>query len=562
MVGALRDALRSHAPGAQNDDISYAVISPMVRGTSHMADSLEERLVWRLDAENLRDEATLPRMFEDIARAQWTVRFNGELQTVLAELYANSLDYGVLGLSSLSKRNLATYGDYMMARASALDALVEGNITIQLSLGSDGQSLVLEIEDSGPGFVPPAEDHIGDALVAIDPASPPSGRGIAMVQAIASEVSYTKEGRAVRVVLREAPQIRLAPAPTDTVEPKHTALAVAFEAVMSTARRAILIEDADRNIVAVNHLFCELFRLQETPRQLVGRDCVNTLLTQMPNLAEPDAFVLRVGELVEGRAPALHDEILFADGTVCHRDYHPVSGGLHLWSYRSTAEIGLLMPDQVDSRDDAIDIDLRSRLELALHGLERAHDKDPSDLVASVGFAAAHDGHRLVQLMETMRTVWRQGHYEASTTTEDVNDIATLLANDLLESGVAVELTVRAAGHLSTWPRTIEGIINALVGGGCYARCAVDGGRVAAQIDFTGGGIALGSVKAPRHWSNEEGETMRRVRSTVASLLAVRVGGGLEHEVDDGMDTWMFWVPATGVTSVEDDAEHHVGAAS
>ncbi len=564
MVAALRDALRAHAPGAQNDDISFAVISPMVRGTSHMADSLEERLVWRLDAERLRDELMLPRMFEDIARAPWTTRFNGELQTVLAELYANSLDYGVLGLSSASKRNLATYGDYMMSRGAALDVLQEGTITIQLSRGSDGDSIVLEIEDSGAGFVPPiADEHSAEALAYIDPASPPSGRGIAMVQAIASEVTYSKEGRAVRVVLREAPTFRTngglaAQAPEQNI----SANAIAFEAVLSTANCAILVEDSNRDVICVNHMFCELFRLPDGPRKLVGRDGAGTMQSLMPSVADPDAFVVRIAELVAARAPVLHDEILFADGATCHRDYHPLSGGLHLWSYRPTAGIELLMPDQIDSREDAIDIDLRSRLELAHHGLERAQQKDPTDLVASLGFAAAFDGHRLVQLMEVTRSVWRQGHYEATPTTGDVNELAPHLASAVAESGVTVDLMVRVSGHITTWPKSIEGILNALVGGGCYSRCAEgDRGRVSARIDFTGGGVALGSVKAPRQWSNEEGETMRRVRSTVASLLVVRVGGGLEHEVDDGMDSWTFWVPATG-SDAADDGDYLAGAVS
>ena len=96
-----------------------------------------------------------------------------------------------------------------------------------------------------------------------------------------------------------------------------------------------------------------------------------------------------------------------------------------------------------------------------------------------------------------------------------------------------------------TWVATIEGVLRATAGG--YSRIApddIDGVHVA--IGVTGGGIVLGRVKIPTQWAIDEGETLTRVRTTVASMIALRVGGGLEREQEHGMDTWTFWVPMIG----------------
>jgi anti-sigma regulatory factor (Ser/Thr protein kinase) len=100
------------------------------------------------------------------------------LFTVLAELYSNALEHGVLGLESSLKANAEGFADYYRQRSDRLAHLTDGFVRFHLHLLPDGGGgrLRLRVEDSGAGFDPQL------LLPQPDDASRLSGRGLALVR--------------------------------------------------------------------------------------------------------------------------------------------------------------------------------------------------------------------------------------------------------------------------------------------------------------------------------------------------------------------------------------------
>ncbi|RMD78974.1 MAG: response regulator [Gammaproteobacteria bacterium] len=78
------------------------------------------------------------------------------LRTVLAELYANALEHGVLGLDSGLKADPEGFARYYEERRRRLEALAGGWVCLRCRFEPrpGGGRLVALVEDSGPGFEP------------------------------------------------------------------------------------------------------------------------------------------------------------------------------------------------------------------------------------------------------------------------------------------------------------------------------------------------------------------------------------------------------------------------
>jgi CheY-like chemotaxis protein len=116
-----------------------------------------------------------------------------QLGVVVAELFANALDHGLLELPPALKSagGLEVYGE---ARSAALTRLDRGSIDIQVeSQWRDGRPLlVLRVRDSGAGF--------DAAAVRAGGSDDRRGRGIDLVRALCASVEYNARGNEVRVV--------------------------------------------------------------------------------------------------------------------------------------------------------------------------------------------------------------------------------------------------------------------------------------------------------------------------------------------------------------------------
>ncbi|MGZ9667083.1 ATP-binding SpoIIE family protein phosphatase [Pseudomonas sp. GNP014] len=120
---------------------------------------------------------------------------SGALYSVLAELYSNALEHGVLGLDSSLKRDAEGFARYYQQRNARLEALQEGFVRVHLQVlpHGEGGRLIIRVEDSGKGF--DVARIMGRPLDGVRL----SGRGVSLVRQLGHNASWSDEGRSARV---------------------------------------------------------------------------------------------------------------------------------------------------------------------------------------------------------------------------------------------------------------------------------------------------------------------------------------------------------------------------
>jgi CheY-like chemotaxis protein len=118
------------------------------------------------------------------------------LETILAELYNNALEHGVLKLESSMKNTPDGFDAYYLERARRLADHCIGQVILHLSYEplETGGAVRLLVADSGAGFDPDA------ALAVVRDPPCPWGRGIALVRDLCASVIYRGHGTQVEAV--------------------------------------------------------------------------------------------------------------------------------------------------------------------------------------------------------------------------------------------------------------------------------------------------------------------------------------------------------------------------
>jgi two-component system, HptB-dependent secretion and biofilm response regulator len=121
--------------------------------------------------------------------------FSSTLYTILAELYTNALEHGVLKLDSELKKTSEGFADYYAIREQRINAVSEGFVRIFISHknNENGGLLKVRIEDSGEGFNYAGRTSNNLATFGY------SGRGIALVEKLCGTVTYLGRGNIVEV---------------------------------------------------------------------------------------------------------------------------------------------------------------------------------------------------------------------------------------------------------------------------------------------------------------------------------------------------------------------------
>ncbi|WP_339453658.1 ATP-binding SpoIIE family protein phosphatase [Pseudomonas sp. EA_5y_Pfl2_R50] len=120
---------------------------------------------------------------------------SGALYSVLAELYSNALEHGVLGLDSSLKRDASGFARYYEQRNERLEALQDGYVRVHLQVQPRGEGgcLVIRVEDSGQGF--DVDRVMARPLESVRL----SGRGVSLVRQLGRNASWSDGGRSARV---------------------------------------------------------------------------------------------------------------------------------------------------------------------------------------------------------------------------------------------------------------------------------------------------------------------------------------------------------------------------
>lgn len=109
---------------------------------------------FEFSAQVLRSVDLVPLLVNVLIHIQAPYEHRQRIYTVLAEIFSNALEHGVLQLQSSLKKSVNGFTEYYAQRAQRLAELEEGHINISLSHqpSNDGGILTIRVEDSGDGF--------------------------------------------------------------------------------------------------------------------------------------------------------------------------------------------------------------------------------------------------------------------------------------------------------------------------------------------------------------------------------------------------------------------------
>ncbi|MGF6171545.1 fused response regulator/phosphatase [Pseudomonas moraviensis] len=200
----IEQALRDFR-GQARDDVSMVEVSLLESTQAHGAapvysDSGQScPLDWSASFEfrgaTLRRFNPLPFLLQLLLEVHGLRSQSGAMYSVLAELYSNALEHGVLGLDSSLKRDAAGFARYYEMRAARLEALQEGFVRVHLQVQPRGEGgrLAIRVEDSGKGF-----DVARVMQRPLDNVRL-SGRGISLVRQLGHNASWSDQGRSASV---------------------------------------------------------------------------------------------------------------------------------------------------------------------------------------------------------------------------------------------------------------------------------------------------------------------------------------------------------------------------
>lgn len=138
----------------------------------------------------------LPLLLGVIMEVPHLRRFNGQIYTILAELFSNALEHGLLKLQSSLKQDPAGFARYYQEREKRLRALEEGCVRFDLEHrpNAEGGCLSIKVSDSGDGF-----DY--ESLQAVLQGEPGqySGRGLKLLRSLCHDMSFSAHGNVVEL---------------------------------------------------------------------------------------------------------------------------------------------------------------------------------------------------------------------------------------------------------------------------------------------------------------------------------------------------------------------------
>lgn len=207
----IQEALRQFG-GVARDDISLVEIGlpevgaqlpvAMVYSDSGESCPLDWSVNFEFRATTLQRFNPLPYLLQLLMEVHGLRALSGALYSVLAELYSNALEHGVLGLDSSLKRDVSGFAKYYEQRSQRLFELDEGFVRVSLRVIPEGAGgrLFIEVEDSGVGFdferVMARPLEVGRL----------SGRGVGLIRQLSHCARWSKGGRCAHVEFSWGPQ--------------------------------------------------------------------------------------------------------------------------------------------------------------------------------------------------------------------------------------------------------------------------------------------------------------------------------------------------------------------
>ena len=191
--------------GEARDDVSMVEVilletgqfnpPALVYSDSGQSSPLDWSVSFEFRAATLKRFNPLPYMLQLLLEVHGLRSQSGALYSVLAELYSNALEHGVLGLDSSLKRDASGFARYYQQRNTRLDALQDGYVRVHLEVSprGDGGCLTIRVDDSGKGF------DVERVLARPVDDVRLSGRGVSLIRQLSHGASWSDDGRSARV---------------------------------------------------------------------------------------------------------------------------------------------------------------------------------------------------------------------------------------------------------------------------------------------------------------------------------------------------------------------------
>lgn len=151
-------------------------------------------MTYQLGPATLRDFNPLPLLLHLLMEVPGLRPHSGTLYTVLAELYSNALEHGVMGLDSKLKADPSGFVEYYKLREEGLSGLKDGwvKFTFEHLPKDSGGRLRFHVEDSGMGFC-----YDNAALASLECDENLHGRGIQLLKTLCQNIQYYGKGNEV-----------------------------------------------------------------------------------------------------------------------------------------------------------------------------------------------------------------------------------------------------------------------------------------------------------------------------------------------------------------------------
>ncbi len=160
----------------------------------------DARRDWAMDFEFqqavLRTMDPLPLLMQMLMEIQHLHEHKEQIYLILAELYSNALEHGVLRLKSSLKSGPDGFEHYYTAREQALSTLQAGFVHFHFEVWQSDvvSKLIVQVEDSGEGFDVSKCNPLGGGLTEYH------GRGLPLLRALCESVGFNDKGNKVTAV--------------------------------------------------------------------------------------------------------------------------------------------------------------------------------------------------------------------------------------------------------------------------------------------------------------------------------------------------------------------------
>ena len=153
---------------------------------------------YELGVESLKVFNPLPMLLHIVMEVPGLRMIGGQLYTIMAELYSNAFEHGILELDSSLKLSANGFSIYYKERERLVSELAQGFVKISmkhLDYSSMGGCLIITMEDSGRGFDVKNKTNIAS----MGANTQLSGRGISLVDSLCHSLQYNDAGNKVTV---------------------------------------------------------------------------------------------------------------------------------------------------------------------------------------------------------------------------------------------------------------------------------------------------------------------------------------------------------------------------